>query len=504
MPPHGRKAWVRLAAVWLLLCTVATAGEQSSKIGRVPRVWVESELREMDVPVAEPAYTPKPVSPDYYYRIPVTPIYKSYPVYAPGRAPAGYLEKLKRTPPSIAFDASRLKSKEDWVRAGEIVFDAPATYGTEVNVSEISDPAWLAATGMPIAKDGILPWVRYVIRGTGNVELGNLSCAFCHTRVLPDGSVVKGAQTNFSFDRAIAYRNRIRQASREEIRGVWLGLFTVQWVPEMQKRLEDSSVEEILAAHAAIPAGVFARNRSSPYFPPAVPDLIGVANRRYLDRTGSARHRSLADLMRYASFAQGIEFLSNFGGFIPSGEANYSRLPAPEAQERFSDEQLYALALFLYSLQSPPNPNRFDATARAGQRVFQREGCPVCHTPPHYTSNKLLPVRGFRVPPEHRTKYDVMDIPIDTDPRLTMQTRRGTGYYKVPSLRGVWYRGAFEHNGSVATLEDWFDERRLRDDYVPTGFIGYGVKTRAVKGHEFGLRLAPADKAALIAFLKTL
>jgi len=40
----------------------------------------------------------------------------------------------------------------------------------------------------------------------------------------------------------------------------------------------------------------------------------------------------------------------------------------------------------------------------------------------------------------------------------------------VPSLRGVWYRGPFEHNGSVATLEDWFDPAGLRDDYVPTSF----------------------------------
>ena len=54
------------------------------------------------------------------------------------------------------------------------------------------------------------------------------------------------------------------------------------------------------------------------------------------------------------------------------------------------------------------------------------------------------------------------------------------------------------------SLEDWFDPKRLRDDYVPTGFKGYGVKTRAVKGHEFGLKLSPRDKQALIAFLKTL
>jgi hypothetical protein len=54
------------------------------------------------------------------------------------------------------------------------------------------------------------------------------------------------------------------------------------------------------------------------------------------------------------------------------------------------------------------------------------------------------------------------------------------------------------------TLEDWFDPRRLRDDYAPTGFRGAGVKTRAVKGHAYGLNLSAPDRRALIAYLKTL
>ena len=91
-----------------------------------------------------------------------------------------------------------------------------------------------------------------------------------------------------------------------------------------------------------------------------------------------------------------------------------------------------------------------------------------------------------------------------TDPGLALKTRRGTGYYKVPSLKGLWYRGMFPHDGSCATLEDWFDPRRLNDDYVPTGFKGFGIKTRAVKGHIFGLGLSADDKRALVAFLKTL
>ena len=99
---------------------------------------------------------------------------------------------------------------------------------------------------------------------------------------------------------------------------------------------------------------------------------------------------------------------------------------------------------------------------------------------------------------------DILQVVVGTDPELAIHTRRGTGYYKVPSLKGVWYRGPFEHNGSVATLEDWFDPRRLRPDYIPTGFHGAASKTRPIKGHEFGLTLVPSDKMALIAFLRTL
>ena len=119
------------------------------------------------------------------------------------------------------------------------------------------------------------------------------------------------------------------------------------------------------------------------------------------------------------------------------------------------------LAMFIYSLKPPENPNKFDATAARGQRVFEAEGCGNCHTPPLYTNNMITPAQGYDVPPEDLKKYRVKNVTVGTDPFLATKTRRGTGYYKVPSLKGVWYRGPFEHNGSVATLEDWFDPRRL-------------------------------------------
>jgi hypothetical protein len=76
------------------------------------------------------------------------------------------------------------------------------------------------------------------------------------------------------------------------------------------------------------------------------------------------------------------------------------------------------------------------------------------------------------------------------------------------SFRGIFapvVLASFEHNGSVASLEDWFDPRRLRDDYVPTGWKEPpGTKTRAVKGHEYGLDLQADERNALIAYLRTL
>ena len=122
---------------------------------------------------------------------------------------------------------------------------------------------------------------------------------------------------------------------------------------------------------------------------------------------------------------------------------------------------------------------------------------PLAQTP----SVKVLHVVDLRA---LRAPFLLQPVVVGTDPRLALQTRKGTGYYRVPSLKGVWYRGPFEHNGSVATLEDWFDQRRVRDDYVPTGWQPYGRQNYAVKGHPFGLKLDDSDRRALIAFLKTL
>jgi hypothetical protein len=94
-----------------------------------------------------------------------------------------------------------------------------------------------------------------------------------------------------------------------------------------------------------------------------------------------------------------------------------------------------------------------------------------------------------------------MSVSVGTDPALALETRRGTGFYKVPSLRGVWMRDAFGHEGQAASLEEWFDPARLGAEYIPKGFH---LAPGPIQGHEFGIRLPAADRKALIAFLKTL
>ena len=205
---------------------------------------------------------------------------------------------------------------------------------------------------------------------------------------------------------------------------------------------------QITSLREAIPPGVLARHRSSPWYPPHIPSLIGVEQRRYLDASGLQQQHSIVDLMRYAALNQGADDLASYADFVPADIPKFRKAPEPRNAVfgRYSDEQLYALALYIYSLQSPSNPNQFDGLAQRGQKVFERVGCVRCHAPPLYTNNKLTPANGFKIPENHLKKYNILPISVGTDPSLALKTRRGTGYYKVPSLKGVWYRSMFEHN----------------------------------------------------------
>ena len=102
----------------------------------IPRTWDDEQIASLELPLANPVGSPKHVSADYYYRIPVRPIYKQYRRLSARRRPAGYFEWLRQQEPEMIWGEDKdgqkhappLKTEADWIKAGEIVFDAVLGY----------------------------------------------------------------------------------------------------------------------------------------------------------------------------------------------------------------------------------------------------------------------------------------------------------------------------------------------------------------------------------------
>ena len=347
---------------------------------QIPKTWTDDAVRKLEVPLAQAEFSARHISETDYYRTRERVIHRGYPVYHPDREPAGYWKWLHEREPELGFDTAKLQTREAWIAAGEIVFNAPKSFGPVFfGADDLRDTSFYKDTGMPMSADGTIPFASWVVREKGTVELGSMGCNTCHTRVLPDGTVVPGAQGNNPGDRQGA--RMLERASRfagsakilQRIRQFALQ-FELPWLDkDLNRQARTMPLEDLIAAGKAIPPGVTARSFTSMFVPPQIPDLIGVEHRRFLDHTGLVRHRGPADLMRYSSLVQDMMGYSSYGDLEPM------RTPAPGKGERFSDEQLYALTLYLYSLRPPPNPNPFDERAKLGKKIFTREGCGGCH-----------------------------------------------------------------------------------------------------------------------------
>jgi mono/diheme cytochrome c family protein len=301
------------------------------------------------------------------------------------------------------------------------------------------------------------------------VALSFSNCSGCHVAHLRDGTTIIGApglagrqngptpllvavhQANRLVNSAIPFR------MGDEPFGMWLyRAFGVPWAKDdIHERLRTMTPARTSGLLAAVPAGAIPRWNGSLFYPVKVPDLIGVKDRKYLDATATHLHRGIGDLMRYAALVSTAE---------PARIGHYDLLPpdARRVEARPPDDALYALALYIRSLKPPANPNPLDENARRGEALFRREGCPGCHVPPLYTNNKLTPVEGFTPPRDGPPTLDILAVSVGTDPGLALKTRKGTGYYKVPSLKGLWYRGHYLHDGSVAGLEECSTDRPRR------------------------------------------
>ena len=366
----------------------------------------------------------------------------------------------------------------------------------------------MEAHGAGPLPDGTINGLRWLPTAEG-VALGLTNCSACHLLYLPDNTPVPGASS-------FAIPNDFRNGLGAEIRraeqtlpgeapfslagtiGSWARqAYGAPWVNDPAADALEAITQDRYNAYigAGIRGGGVARWNGSILYPAKIPDLIGFRDRKYIDHTATHLHRDIGDLMRYAalvSWAETVDFAGEHV-IVPGTRRFRTRLP---------DAALYALALYVYSLEPPENPNPYDGQAERGEMLFRRERCNRCHTPPLYTNNRVTLAEGFTAPED--APLDVARVSVGTDAGLALRTRKGTGYYKVPSLKGLWYRGHYLHDGAVGSLEEMFDPGRLGDDHEPGGFVPPGIRARAIRGHEFGLDLTPEERVELIAFLRTL
>src|SRR3984957_17280010 len=169
------------------------------------------------------------------------------------------------------------------------------------------------------ANDGLYPYFaprhRYIIREKGVLEVGFGSCANCHTRIMPDGSFVPGAQGMVDVPATEASQKTLRDSTADEIHrrveNAW-AMFGAPWIMDHNAFDEFMTKDELLREDAARHPGILARQGTSAVHPPHVPSLIGIGDLRYLDATGLVRHRSIGDLMRYAIANQGLDTLATY------------------------------------------------------------------------------------------------------------------------------------------------------------------------------------------------
>ena len=125
-----------------------------------------------------------------------------------------------------------------------------------------------------------------------------------------------------------------------------------------------------------------------------------------------------------------------------------------------------------------------DERERLGLEIFRGKGnCVTCHLGPNLTDERF-----------HNTGVAYRDGRFEDEGRFFVTGReRDLGAFKTPTLRNVAETAPYMHDGSLGTLED------VIDDYDEGGTENPHLDPEMTR-----LDLTAAEKAALLAFLKTL
>ena len=104
----------------LVLIVAGALGQTSQRI-QAPRFWNDRELQDWALPVAGLNVRPSHFSEKDYYAAPDAEWVRTYPVYFPGREPAGYWDMIRQKKPEPLI-APGARSTSEWIAAGKQVF----------------------------------------------------------------------------------------------------------------------------------------------------------------------------------------------------------------------------------------------------------------------------------------------------------------------------------------------------------------------------------------------
>lgn len=322
------------------------------------------------------------------------------------------------------------------------------------------------------------------------------TCALCHVGQLPDGALWLGAPNpKLDFERFLVEVDK-------------------RWVAAGHPSMSS----EIAYERAALtgPGRTRAETDAFPAFIPVdFPTYFNLDTRAHLNVLGSGLElRSEA-------------YLSIFSAGAGKPNSREALVPFP------SEERAGAFLDFLGSLRAPPAPPQDPALVERGRGVFEAQMCGTCH---HVGSPELDLVTESVMPGEpellpgeddafprgtiatsfnHRYLVDGIEgVGIDDEGRLSLiqfiiQNRLKvsmTDGYRTADLAGLWASAPYLHNGSVPTLEDLLKPPAERPATWQNGEFLYdtAIDGNSNAGHVFGTTISEDERAALVAYLKTL
>ena len=368
--------------------------------------------------------------------------------------------------PQPLIDPSKLATDADWIAAGRDVFDS--MHLQEFRTADprafawADDPDLAAHQRVTVAADGTIPGTRWLVDHDGRLKLTLAECsgvpqppaARWHRRARrADESVLGFAAAD------LLRRGDGDQPARRSLRPpneVAYESYGVPWLERRHQRQseDDDGRRKSIALTASRFPGTFVRFNASPWF---TTRIIGSDRRQ-----GSALPR--CDRHPSQPRARGHRTLRHPGHgrrrrrigphtFMPERIA--ASFAGGTATRRCSRSA--GTSTRCSRLPNPNRPNELTRARRAGVRAVGLRDvsyAAAVHEQQARPGRRVHPFEHPSAPPRG-----------GRDARCRSASIRGwrcgrakaPGIYKVPSLKGVWYRGPLEHSGSIATLEDWFD-----------------------------------------------